>query len=100
MRYKTSTNCIAFYSNLFYLQEINEEWLSDKSRFACDGLKRQRLVSPMVRDSNGKLVMVEWEDALVAVARALQSASGDELAAIVGGFADAEVSSLIPFLFS
>lgn len=46
----------------------------------------------MVRDSNGKLVMVEWEDALVAVARALQSAKGDELAAIVGGFADAEVS--------
>lgn len=46
----------------------------------------------MVRDNNGKLVMVEWEDALVAVARALQSASGDELAAIVGGFADAEVT--------
>jgi NADH dehydrogenase (ubiquinone) Fe-S protein 1 len=39
--------------------------------------------------------MVEWEDALVAVARALQSAKGDELAAIVGGFADAEVSLLI-----
>lgn len=76
-------------------QEINEEWLSDKSRFACDGLKRQRLVSPMVRDSNGKLVMVEWEDALVAVARALQSAKGNELAAIVGGFADAEVSRKI-----
>ncbi|EFX87607.1 hypothetical protein DAPPUDRAFT_192333 [Daphnia pulex] len=71
-------------------EDINEEWLSDKSRFACDGLKRQRLVSPMVRDSTGKLVMVEWEDALVAVARALQSAKGDELAAIVGGFADAE----------
>jgi NADH dehydrogenase (ubiquinone) Fe-S protein 1 len=46
----------------------------------------------MVRDSSGKLVMVEWEDALVAVARALQSAKGEELAAIVGGFADAEVS--------
>ena len=73
-------------------EEINEEWLSDKSRFACDGLKRQRLVSPMVRDSSGKLVMVEWEDALVAVAKALQSAKGEELAAIVGGFADAEVS--------
>ena len=65
--------------------------MSDKSRFACDGLKRQRLVSPMVRDSTGKLIMVEWEDALVAVARAIQSAKGDELAAIAGGFADAEV---------
>jgi hypothetical protein len=45
--------------------------------------------------SSGKLVMVEWEDALVAVARALQSAKEIELAAIVGGFADAEVSLLI-----
>ena len=79
-------------------QEINEEWLSDKSRFACDGLKRQRLVSPMVRDSNGKLIMVEWEDALVAVARALQSAKGDELAAIAGGFADAEVNRMLSFI--
>jgi hypothetical protein len=39
--------------------------------------------------------MVEWEDALVAVAKALQSSKADELAAIVGGFAVAEVSLLI-----
>lgn len=71
-------------------EDINEEWLSDKSRFACDGLKRQRLMTPMVRDSNGKLISVEWEDALIPVARAIQSARGDEIAAIVGGFADAE----------
>lgn len=48
----------------------------------------------MVRDNNGKLVSVEWEEALVPVARALQSVKGDELAAIVGGFADAEVLAL------
>lgn len=71
-------------------EEINEEWLSDKSRFAADGLKRQRLVSPFVRDHSGKLVAVEWEEALIAVARALQSAKGEEIAAIAGGFADAE----------
>ena len=29
-------------------EDVNEEWLSDKSRFACDGLKRQRLTQPMV----------------------------------------------------
>jgi len=74
-------------------EDINEEWLSDKSRFACDGLKRQRLMTPMVRDSNNKLVSVEWEDALIPVARAIQSASGDEIAAIAGGFADAEVNT-------
>ena len=58
----------------------------------------------MVRDSQGKLVMVEWEDALVAVARAIQSAKGSELAAIAGGFADAEVFPQIanfypPFIY-
>lgn len=78
-------------------QDINEEWLSDKSRFACDGLKRQRLMTPMVRDSTGKLVSVEWEDALIPVARAIHSASGDEIAAIVGGFADAEVNIFYSF---
>ena len=51
----------------------------------------------MVRDSQGKLVAVEWEDALVPVARALQSAKGDDVAAIVGGFADAEVSRIHKF---
>ena len=30
-------------------EDVNEEWLSDKSRFACDGLKRQRLTQPMVK---------------------------------------------------
>jgi NADH dehydrogenase (ubiquinone) Fe-S protein 1 len=47
----------------------------------------------MVRDSTGKLVSVEWEDALIPVARAIQSAKGEEIAAIVGGFADAEVET-------
>lgn len=46
-------------------QEINEEWLSDKARFSCDGLKRQRLITPMIK-IDGKLEAVEWEDALVA----------------------------------
>jgi len=50
-------------------------------------------MTPMVRDSNNKLVSVEWEDALIPVARAIQSASGDEIAAIAGGFADAEVNT-------
>ena len=34
-------------------EEINEEWISDKTRFSYDGLKRQRLTKPMIRDDNG-----------------------------------------------
>lgn len=63
-----------YYRKLFndLLQEINEEWLSDKSRFAIDGLKRQRLVTPMLRKSGSQLEVVDWESALIAVCKALQ----------------------------
>ena len=50
---------------LFHFQEINEEWISDKTRFAYDGLKRQRLTTPFVK-KDGKLVQADWETALIA----------------------------------
>lgn len=67
---------------------INEEWLGDKSRFACDGLKRQRLVAPHLK-INGELKPVEWESALVALARNLQNASGN-VSVLAGALADVE----------
>ncbi|XP_043522467.1 NADH-ubiquinone oxidoreductase 75 kDa subunit, mitochondrial [Frieseomelitta varia] len=70
-------------------EEINEEWLSDKARFSCDGLKRQRLITPMIK-INGKLEAVEWEDALVATARAIQDIAPNKCAAIAGKLVDAE----------
>ena len=42
---------------------MNEEWISDKTRFSYDGLKRQRLVSPMVKYGS-QLEAVKWEEAL------------------------------------
>ncbi|XP_031707469.1 NADH-ubiquinone oxidoreductase 75 kDa subunit, mitochondrial-like [Anarrhichthys ocellatus] len=71
-------------------EDINEEWISDKTRFAYDGLKRQRLTQPMVKSDSGQLTPTTWEDALSRVAGALQSVHGSEVAAIVGGLADAE----------
>jgi len=71
-------------------EEINEEWLSDKSRFACDGLKRQRLTSPMLKGPDGNLGPVSWEDAIVAVAKMLDSTPPENIAAVAGGLADAE----------
>ncbi|KAM8903778.1 NADH-ubiquinone oxidoreductase 75 kDa subunit, mitochondrial isoform 1-T1 [Spinachia spinachia] len=71
-------------------EDVNEEWISDKTRFAYDGLKRQRLTQPMVRNDSGQLTPSTWEDALSRVAGALQSVQGNEVAAIVGGMADAE----------
>ncbi|XP_063073322.1 NADH-ubiquinone oxidoreductase 75 kDa subunit, mitochondrial [Engraulis encrasicolus] len=71
-------------------EEVNEEWISDKTRFSYDGLKRQRLTQPMVKNCSGQLVTTSWEDALVRVAGVLQSVQGSEVAAIAGGMVDAE----------
>ena len=59
-------------------------------RFAYDGLKRQRLTTPMIRGEDGNLSPCSWEEALVEVASKLHSVKPEEMAAVVGGLADAE----------
>jgi NADH-quinone oxidoreductase subunit G len=69
-------------------EEINEEWISDKTRFIFDGLARQRLDRPYVR-RDGKLVSVSWEEALKAAAEALR-VPADRIGAIAGDLACVE----------
>ena len=68
---------------------VNEEWISDKTRFIWDGLKRQRLDRPYLRE-NGKLRPASWDEAFGAVAAKLKSTKGDRVAAIVGDLVPAE----------
>jgi NADH-quinone oxidoreductase subunit G len=70
-------------------EEINEEWISDKTRYAYDGLKRQRLDKPYIRQ-NGKLVPVSWQEILPLLGEKLRSTSADKIAALVGDQADCE----------
>ena len=70
-------------------EAVNEEWISDKTRFACDGLRRQRLDRPHLRQS-GKLQPVSWPEAFDAIARRLRGVSGERIAAIAGDLADVE----------
>ncbi|WP_413719254.1 NADH-quinone oxidoreductase subunit NuoG [Silicimonas sp. MF1-12-2] len=65
---------------------VNEEWLSDKSRFAWDGLRRQRLDKPYIRE-NGKLRAASWPEALAAAAGAMK---GGRVAGIIGDLAPVE----------
>ena len=65
---------------------VNEEWLSDKSRFAWDGLRRQRLDKPYIRE-NGKLRPASWGEALGKAAEAMQ---GGKIAGLVGDLAPVE----------
>jgi len=79
--------------------DVNEEWLADKSRFAIDGLLRQRLDKPYVR-KDGKLVPASWSEALAAVAAKLKGAAGNKIAAIAGDMADAEAMVALKDLFT
>ena len=70
-------------------EDVNEEWISDKTRFACDGLRRQRLDKPYVR-RDGKLKPATWPEAFGAIAAAAKGLSGSQIAAIAGDLADCE----------
>ena len=71
--------------------DVNEEWINDKSRFACDGLKTQRLTTPMIRRDN-QFQPCTWEQALVEIGNAYQSLAPkqDEFKAIAGQLIDTE----------
>lgn len=70
-------------------EEVNEEWIDDKTRFACDGLKLQRLDKPYVR-KGGKLQPATWEEAYDAIAKKLSKTAPEKVAAIAGDMADTE----------
>src|SRR3954469_5112482 len=70
-------------------EDVNEEWIGDKSRFAIDGLKRRRLDRPWLRQ-NGKLREASWEEAFSAIAAKLTAHPGDRIGAVAGDLCDAE----------
>ena len=80
-------------------EDINEEWISDKARFSYDGLKVQRLDVPYIKEGN-KLVSCSWDQALLAVAKKINSISGNEIAAIAGTTSSCESMFLLKKLLS
>lgn len=70
-------------------EEINEEWISDKTRYACDGLTKRRLDRPYVR-RNGKLEEATWAEAFAAIKQGFDGATGDQMAALAGDLCDVE----------
>ena len=70
-------------------EDVNEEWISDKTRHACDGLRRQRLDRPYVR-RDGKLQPASWREAFDAIAARLSGVAPARVAAIVGDLVEAE----------
>ena len=69
--------------------EINDEWMADKSRYSLDGLKRRRLDRPWVRQA-GKLVPATWPEAFAAIAAKLRGLDASRIGAVAGDLCDAE----------
>ncbi|MFN3858348.1 MAG: NADH-quinone oxidoreductase subunit NuoG [Caulobacter sp.] len=80
-------------------EDINEEWLSDKSRYAVDGLGRQRLDRPYVR-KGGKLQPASWPDAFAAVAEKISQTAPEKIGVIAGDLQDAESMKAAMDLFA
>ncbi|MCJ1276092.1 NADH dehydrogenase (ubiquinone) 78K chain precursor, 5-prime end [Puttea exsequens] len=71
--------------------DINEEWINDKTRFACDGLKTQRLTTPLIRRDN-KFIAASWEMVLTEIGTAYQKLAPkeNEFKAIAGHLVETE----------
>ncbi|MEM8750048.1 MAG: NADH-quinone oxidoreductase subunit NuoG [Pseudomonadota bacterium] len=70
-------------------EAVNEEWISDKTRFVWDGLRTQRLDRPYVR-KNGKLTPASWAEAFETIAAKVAATSADKIGAIAGDLSSVE----------
>lgn len=68
-------------------EEINEEWISDKTRYACDGLLTNRIDHPYVR-KNGKLIECSWDEAFLKISEEVSKTAN--IGGLVGGMVDLE----------
>ncbi len=70
-------------------EDINEEWISDKTRYSCDGLLKQRLDTPYLRKEN-KLIKVDWDEALEVIKNKLISVNPKEVSGHIGDMVSLE----------
>ncbi len=80
-------------------EDVNEEWLGDKSRFACDGLNRQRLDQPYVK-KGGKLQPATWDEAFAAIKAKADGLDGSKIAALAGDTVDVEAMTALKDLLN
>ena len=72
-------------------EDINEEWISDKTRYACDGLLNQRLDTPFIKYNN-KFEKASWDEVFKIIKSKIQNTSKDKIAGFVGDLINMEAS--------
>ena len=79
-------------------EEINEEWISDKTRYACDGLKNQRLDTPYIK-KNKKFEKISWKEAYNKIFDKISVTNSDKIAGITGDMTNMETLYVIKDFF-
>ena len=69
--------------------DINEEWISDKTRYACDGLKNQRLDTPFFK-TNGKFEKISWNEAYKIIKNKIENTMSEKISGLTGDLTDME----------
>ena len=80
-------------------EDINEEWISDKTRYACDGLKNQRLDTPFVREGD-KFNKISWTEAYEILKTKLQNINTDKIGCFTGDLTNMETAYAVKELFN
>ena len=79
-------------------EDINEEWISDKTRYACDGLKNQRLDKPYCK-KNGKFTPIMWNEAIEIIKSKYENLSNEKVAAFTGDMTNMETMFAVKEFF-
>ena len=80
-------------------EDINEEWISDKTRHACDGLLNQRLDTPYTK-KDGTLIKSSWKEAFELIKNKILQTSSDKISGFVGDMINMEASYIFKELLS
>ena len=80
-------------------EDINEEWISDKTRHACDGLLNQRLDTPYIK-KDGTLIKSSWKEAFELIKNKILHTSSDKISGFVGDMINMEASYIFKELLS
>ena len=70
-------------------EDINEEWISDKTRYACDGIKNQRLDTPYIK-VKGKFEKTSWDSAFKSIVEKIKESPSEKIAGITGDLSNME----------
>ena len=79
-------------------EDINEEWISDKTRYACDGLKNQRLDTPFIREDN-RFKKISWSQAYELLKSKIKNTNQDKIGCFTGDLTNMETAFAAKELF-